>query len=86
MSEIDDIASETIQTEEDLISGDFCICGHKISEHFMDKCGGLDFNGTVWSGCSCRQTRVIPFEIKFYVEIDEDRDTNNTTFPYRKVA
>lgn len=72
MLDIDSIASETLQTLEDLISGEFCVCGHLISEHFMGECGGLDFNGTVWSNCRCKNAKVAPFEIKLNVEIDKD--------------
>lgn len=86
MLDIDSIASETIQTLEDLISGLFCVCDHLLDEHFMGQCGGLDFNGTVWSACRCKNARTAPFEIKLNVEITENHHTNKTELFARKVA
>lgn len=75
------IASTTIESIEDEFSGDFCKCGHLLTEHYSWKCNALDFNGTVWVGCDC--TKPIPnvFEIKFYVQIDiqpVEPDSNST--------
>lgn len=87
LTNIDEIASDEVQTPEDFISGDFCICKHKISkEHFkgditgVDKCFGLTFNGTVWEACKCTQIKPIPYNISLMVPDHADnsqiRDSN----------
>lgn len=70
---IDEIISETIQSEEDILIKDWCTCSHTLSEHTLGKCYGLDFNGTVWIACNCTNIVSVLFEIKFHVEIEESR-------------
>jgi hypothetical protein len=39
---------------EDLFQKKLCICGHSKDEH-AGNCYALDFNGTIYSACSCPQ-------------------------------
>lgn len=68
------IVSEKIESSEDILSGDFCICGHLIEgEHILGKCFGLDFNETVWIGCRCSNPKSHPVVMKgiFLSEIEK---------------
>jgi len=69
-----EIESIELQTFEDLLSGDFCECGHLVNEHYngeishLSKCFALIFNGTVWSSCKCTKLKQKVFEIRVMVE------------------
>lgn len=73
LTNVEDILSEEVMTPEDFISGDFCLCNHKLEEHFKgtisgtSKCFGLNFNGTVWESCKCIQVRSYEYSISVTV-------------------
>jgi hypothetical protein len=79
MADIDEIVSQTPQTMEDEISGNFCVCGHLISEHFLgtitgtSTCYGLEFNGTIWAGCNC--DKILLWEFNIHATIPENSAT-----------
>lgn len=69
-----EIESREVQTIEDEISGEFCECGHEISEeHFVGsitgitKCYAMIFNGTAWNSCNCPKLKEIQFSINILV-------------------
>lgn len=50
-------------------------CLHSAKEHSNDKCFALDYNGTVWSSCRCRN---LSFELKIIVNVPiEDGGINH---------
>lgn len=83
MSEIDQIISKEAETDEDLLSGDFCECSHEIAgEHEIGaltgsvKCFGLSYNGTVYSACKCTKISPMKYSIKVKVP-DHAEDIQN---------
>lgn len=80
MLNIDEIISKEAETDEDIITGNFCECGHDINEeHYKGeitgivKCYAIRFNGTVYYGCNC--TKIIP--LKYSVKIMVPDYANN---------
>lgn len=65
----DNLNDPVAETLEDVISGEFCECGHLLKSHFVGiitgstKCYSMSFNGAVWSNCSCKKMVVMEFTI-----------------------
>lgn len=77
MPEIDDIASQTLQTLEELFDEQFCRCNHLLKEHRSWECRALLYNGAIWTGCDCSKPIPRTFEIKLYVPIEFSTNSAN---------
>jgi hypothetical protein len=65
---------------EDLFRKKLCICGHPKDEH-AGNCYALDFNGTIYSACSCSQFKSKSLIFKIEREYENSNLIKRTSKP-----
>lgn len=69
----DEVMPDHLGDFTDILSGKFCSnCFHEFKKHSAGKCYGLEYNGTVWSACNCRNFKN-EVRITTKVEIPEEK-------------
>jgi hypothetical protein len=54
-----------------LINNQICECDHLKDEHLDNKiCYGLDFNGSIWIACNCKNLKPKGLNINLYSEME----------------